>query len=263
MTLRRFVWPVLAVITIAALLLLVPASPAYLPRLMMRYGHMYDGHGIGYWRDALDSPDPEMRRQGVFNLGMLGPPAEEAIPDLARIMLNDPDWKMRAQAALALSKMAPASRKALPELSQALGDPEHFVRMNAAVALFRLRGDSRPAVPALIEALQNEENNVIPSSFSLTVQEMVVLALGRASAGTAEAVPALIDVLRTATTDHLRWYVVRALGTIGHLARDAAPQLVELCHTEDSGMREAAERPCATSAPSRPRGNDYPVHPVK
>jgi len=241
MTLRRVTWSVMALVTLVALALLIPASPAYLPTLMLRYGHLHDGHGTGYWVDALKSPDTETRRHAIFSLGMIGPEGEDAVPALADIMLKDPDNELRGEASLALSKMTPASRTAVPALAQALGDNDPVVRMNAASTLFRLKDESRPAVPALIEALNAEENQVMLAAFYMSVQEMMALALGRASAGTSEGVPALIDALRTAGTDRVRRAVVRALGFVGKHAREAAPQIAALRQHEDSDMRRVAE----------------------
>ncbi len=241
MTLRRLVWPVIGLIGLVGLGLLVPASPVYLPSLMMRYGHMYDGHGTGYWIDALNSPDAETRRHAIFSLGMLGSYAEDAVPPLADIMLTDADPGLRIEASLALSKMTPASRTAVPALGQALSDREPLVRMYAACTLFRLHEDSRPAVPALIQALPAKDNQVTLRNFSVSIQEMVALALGRASAGSAEAVPTLIETLRAASTDGLRWAVVRALGFIGTQAREAAPQILALRRHENSDLRAVAE----------------------
>ncbi len=178
MTKRRVVWGAIVLLTLIGLALLVPVSPAYVPNLMMRYGHLQEGHGTGYWIDALNTPDTAARRHAIYSLGMLGPAAEDAVPAVTNVMLHDPDGKTRGDASLALLKMLPASRNIVPELAQALSDPEPVVRMNAATILFRLKEDSRPAVPALIAAMKDKDNEALLTTFTISIQEMVALALG-------------------------------------------------------------------------------------
>jgi HEAT repeat protein len=241
MTKRRVLWSLAGLLMLVALALLIPSSPAYAPKLVERYVHQHDGHGTGYWMDALDSPDAQARRKAVHSLGMIGTDAEEAVPALAAVMREDPDVTVRIEASLALFRMAPASRSAVPALAEALGDDEPLVRMNAANTLFRLRTDARAAVPALIEAARAPENGGRLLTFGVTIREVATLALGRASAGTAEAVPALTQLLEAAETGGMRRAAVRALGDVGADARPAAPQLRALLTQDDSLLREAAE----------------------
>src|SRR5262249_36564614 len=149
----------------------------------------------------------------------------EAAPALAEIMLRDRNREVRIEAALALSKMSPASRPAVPALGQALQDPEPLVRMYATLALFRLRGEARPAVPALIQALGDERNQERLAQSGYTIRELMIGALGRASAGSAEAVPVLTEILEKGGTEAQRQAAARALGDVGAEARPAAPRL--------------------------------------
>jgi len=241
MTARRIVWALIALLALAALAVLIPGSPAYLPTLIRRHAHFHEGHGTGYWIEALNSPDAEVRRHAIFALGMLGTDAEDAVPALSAIMVDDPDGKLRGEAALALSKMTPASRAAVPALARALEDKDPLVRMNAVNALFRLRTEARPAAPALIQALNDRNNQITLAPFTTSIQEMAALALGRASAGTPEAVPALMEALKAALTDGLRYALIRALGDVGPEARPAASQILALRRHEHSDMRHAVE----------------------
>jgi HEAT repeat protein len=243
MTKRRALWLAAILVVLAAFSLLVPASPAYLPELVSRgyFGHYYDGHGTGYWSDALRDPDVEVRHHALTALGAMGADASDAVPALAVVLLEDPDRENRSRAALALSKMAPASRSAVPALAVALRDEEPFVRMNAATALFQLRTGAHEAVPALIQAFQDDINSKELPGFWVSIGEMMALALGRDSAGSEDGVAVLQKALADATTTRRRYILARALGEIGFEARPAAPQLRALLADKDEDVRRIAQ----------------------
>ncbi len=243
MTKRRVLWLVVTILVLAAFSVLIPASPAYLPTLVSEgyFGRYHDGHSVGYWTDSLKSNDVQLRRQAAYALGSIGSDASEAVPILATVMNEDSDPEARCQAALALSKMVPASRPVVPALARALQDDEPFVRMNAATALFRLRGSSQPAIPALIAGFKAPENALRLPLFRVTIQEMMALALGRASIGSADGVTVLKETLEAgAAPTRLRFIVARSLGFIGPAAGPAVPQLTVLLQDEDADVREAA-----------------------
>jgi FG-GAP-like repeat/HEAT repeats len=248
---------VVSAAALAGVALLVPGTPAYLPNWFAANGR-YDGHSLRYWVEALDSPDAELRYQAIDAVGRIGPDAAEAVPALATILQNAPKRGHRINASLALTKMAPATRAAVPALAGALNDEEPLVRMNAALALFRLGAEARPAVPALLEALRDKKNQMYPGGFALSIQEMLMLAVGRASAGSAVAVPVLTEGLRSTQGIGVRLAAARALGEVGPEARSAEPLLRELLREELPDFREAAEealhklgRP-TTPAPAEP-----------
>lgn len=228
--------------SLAGIGLFVPASPAYLPSLLVHYSHYQDGHSLGYWVRALDQPDAELRYRAILALGSIGPDAAEAVPALARILTEDADDKARHQAALALVKMAPATAAAMPALAQALDQDEvPSIRMNAAVALSRLGTQARPAVPALIRAMQRRSNRTNLGSFTVTIQDMAALALGRATVSTTEGVAPLTEALRSARTSGKRCSIAQALGEVGPPARSAEPLLRTLLTEDSPEVRAAAE----------------------
>ncbi len=266
MTRRRASRLVGAFVLLAAMAVLVPGSPLYLPKLVDS-GGWHDGHSKRYWIKALDSPDGDARRRAILALGAIGAEAGEAVPALAAILREGPDRADRIEASLALSKMAPASGEAVPALTEALQDQDPFVRMNAAVALLRLGAQARPAVPALLKALDDETNQTTPGLFSCTIQERVAVVLGRASAGTAEAVPALLKVLEAADSHPTRAAAVRGLGEVGAAARAAAPRLRPLLEDGNALVREAAEEALPkieggpVKAPARATAEDMELPP--
>jgi HEAT repeat protein len=236
---RPAVWLVAVLVVLAALALLVPGSPAYLPNFYQTEGQ-YDGHAASYWVKALHNPDENARYQAIFALGAIGSEAGEAVSPLAQIMLEDPDIEARHQAAFALTKMAPASRAVVPQLTQAVESPQPHVRMNAIMALFQLKEEAAPAVPALLRAVQDKQNQTNLDVFHLTIQSMAVRTLGRASHGSDTAVPLLRETLTGTRNPELRWAIAVALGEIGAPARPAAPDLRALLEDESRTVRESA-----------------------
>jgi HEAT repeat protein len=227
------------VVLLAGASVLIPGSPVYLPSFFT-YPGQYEGHSTRYWIKTLDNPDPEVRSRAVFALGAIGAEAGEAVPALAKILVEDPDREVRHQAAQALMKMEPASRGAVPALAEALADEEPAVRMNAAMALFRLRAEARPAIPALIKALNDPDNQTNLGTFTYSIQEMAAQALGRASGGSAEAVPALTAALDTGGSEEMRLAALRGLDEVGPEARSAVPRLRALLTDNSAKVRQAA-----------------------
>jgi HEAT repeat protein len=240
MTKHRAVWLVMALAMLAAFAVLIPGSPVYLPKLLITNAR-YDDHTTNYWIEALDSPDREHRKHAIRALGAIGAQAGEAVPALARILREDPDAEARSEAGFSLMKMAPASRTAVPALAEALEDKEPWVRMKAAMALFSLRTEARAAIPALIKAQKDDSNQTNLEAFHFTIQEMATLALGRASAGSAEAVPVLTAALEADDTDEMHMAAARALGEVGTPARPAAALLRALLKEKNKDLRLAAE----------------------
>jgi HEAT repeat protein len=237
---RLLFWVPALALALAGVAFALPASPFYLPDYLMKGGH-HDGHSTRYWIGRLSDPDAEARSRAIHALGAIGPEAGAAVPQLATILTQDPDPAPRYEAALALGKMRPASQGAVPALAEALADKDLRVRMNSAITLTSLGVASRPAVPALVRALQDVTNHDNVGAFSFTIQEEAAIALGRASAGTPEAVPALTETLKTTGVVPLRQAATRALGLVGPEARGAVPLLRKMLADEDAVPRWVVE----------------------
>jgi hypothetical protein len=233
---RRVLWLGLVIALLSAGTLLVPASPLSLANLL---GPRYEGHTRRHWINALNSPDVEVRRKAIHALGELGADAAQAVPGLAAILQNDADTSLRKEAAQALSKMAPASRAAVTELAAVLADDNMEIRFHAAVALLRLGEEARPAIPELTKALRDESNQTTVGDSTQTIWEVMVKALGRASAGSDEAVPALSSALEDAATIPMRVATIAALGEVGSAAHSAVPQLQKMLRDEDPLVHQA------------------------
>jgi len=238
---RRILWLLVVLTTFAGLALLIPGSPAYLLNFFGEDGRYYDEHAPAYWINMLDNPDPYNRYKALFALGSIGRDAGEAVPAVARHMREDPEDDIRAAASLALLKMVPASRSAVAALGQALKDPYLRVRMNAAFTLLRLREEAQPATDSLIQALEDEDNQTNLNLHHATIQEVVALALARASGGDPQAVAALIVTLRSAATEEICATLARAIGEMGAPARSALPPLQTLVKHPNPDVRRAAQ----------------------
>jgi hypothetical protein len=233
-------WSAVAVVPLAVLVVAVPGSPAYLPTVL-NSPDRYGGQSAGHWVRELESPDRDARLRAVHALGAIGPAAGEAAPALARVLVEDPDPQTRAEAALALSKMVPPARGVAPALGQALADEDPVVRANAALALLKLGPEARPAIDALTRAVRDDRNQTYTVTYTFSAAETAAVALGRATAGTPDAVPALTEVLETASSDWMRRAACRGLGEVGPPARPATPSLRILLGDNDADVRAAAE----------------------
>jgi len=254
---RKVVRLVVVLCLLAGLAVLIPGSPVYLPDLVVSSDE-YEGRSARSWARDLKDPDGPTRSRAIFAVGTVGEP--ESAPVLAEIMTTDPDGNARAEASLAISKIKGAGKKVVPELARALKDDELLVRMNAARTLFQIGVDARPAVPALIEALHDERNEAHQDRFVNTIQEIVALALGRATAGTDEGVAALTEALESARTNPVRGTICRALGDVGPQAAPALPLIREHLGSQHTPLKESALKACQKIEGDKPgaRQGDVP-----
>jgi HEAT repeat protein len=226
--------------------LAVPASPLYLAKLL-RPAARYEGQFLSHWLDALQSPEAKERQEAAHLLGSVEIDPDdtgEAVKALTKVLLEDSDRGARIEASLALTKVkgdSPALARSVPELAQALEDKEVMVRLNTARVLLNLGGQARPAVPALLKALQDKANDDNGKAFFYTVKEISALALGKASAGTDVAVPALRELLAASKTADSKHALVRAIGFVGPEARPALPELRALLSYPDAQVHVVVE----------------------
>lgn len=254
---RRVVRVVFAAAVLAGLAVVIPGSPVFLPDLLVGPGH-YDGRPARHWVREAGSSDPAVRRQAVRALAAVGGELPgEAAPALAAILTTADDPADRWQAAISLYHIGPAATAAVPALGAALADSEPGVRMAAAAALHRYGAAAKPAVPDLLRAIDRDGNDDDNAGFAMTVREQIGLALGRASAGTADGVPALVDGLEGAAFPPGRRLYARALGEVGPAAVAAAPSLQWLLREEQDPETQEALRDALAKIGSAP-GPDHP-----
>jgi HEAT repeat protein len=97
------------------------------------------GKPVGYWVEALQSPEPRLRKEAAFKLGNAGLVEPTVFPAVVAT-LKDTDPQVRAEAVKALVKYGRAAREALPVLEEMRQrDTDPSVRTVAARALDALR----------------------------------------------------------------------------------------------------------------------------
>jgi hypothetical protein len=209
---KRFLaWSVVCVVVVVGIIFAVPGS-RYMAVGYLRREPMVEYYPAGYYTHALESAEPERRKNAAFRLGMLGPDGGPVAPALAKA-LGDEDDLVRINAALALFKIGRPGMAAVPALAVALHDRLSLVRMDAALALTRIGPDARAAVPELVASLGRPENRGRMPNFPRSPGEQMVLALGAIGPAAHDAVPAL----RAALGDNeigMRWAAARALRRI-------------------------------------------------
>lgn len=86
--------------------------------------------------------DPESCAWAAESLAEFGPQAADALPHLAKLLLNANSWVTRETAAKVLNSFGPASKQAIPALEQAvLSDNYNLVRTAVALTLSSFRDD--------------------------------------------------------------------------------------------------------------------------
>jgi HEAT repeat protein len=246
-TLRFLFLGTIIVVGAAVIALLIPGVTTGIMNRV--YRTRYGGHTTDHWVRELKNADPKARQEAVFALGVIGAEAEEAVPEVCKL-LKDPEPRVRCDAALALLKMYPASRKTAPDLAEVLEDEMPLARINAAIALNRLALEARPAVPALVKALGDKRNDLWIPGFQITIREALLQALGRATAGSTDGVEALSKGLKDdslpqemppETRLNCRAAAARALGEVGPEAREAVPLLKAAAKESEPKLRDAAQ----------------------
>ena len=165
----------------------------------------------------------EVRAAGAKSLGVLGPQAEAALPNLLRA-LHDSEPYVAMEAGGALGRIGKPS---IPGLTLALTDTNRFVRHAAVYALGEMGMEAEPAVPELIETLQDPDSTVRSSTdYSLSLIGFPTLlalsnVIDHADPGArAEAVKEFIRFYRS--------------------VRLMAPALNKMAHAADAGSRALA-----------------------
>jgi HEAT repeat protein len=177
---------------------------------------------------ALKDEDARVRLEAAENLGLIGPPAADAVPVLLKLAKQDADPLVRVVAARAVACIDPKNETAVPILVEALKDKAGKVRKSAAQSLGDLGPGARSAVAALIETAKDLDP---------TVSWAVIDALGQIGPDAETAVPTLVEALKDAGTCGA---AVEALGQLGPKARTAIPALEAVLKEDSAPLRWTA-----------------------
>ena len=217
---------------------------------------------------GLSDPDGEVRTELLLAIAKLAhalPVPTTDFEDGEDPPRPSPEELERLETALQLKVQATRSILTL------INDRDPGVRWNAAALLGALGVEAKLVVPALTRMLRTETTPLtqndrtiglaplashysdvgmywLPSGWPelLELRLSAIGALGRLKAGSVEAVPELVAILRTEKDMRTRWFIASALHEIGPSAGAAVPTLIELLRS-----REVVELP-----PDKARGAD-------
>jgi len=196
----------------------------------------------------------EKARRGVaYILGQIGPAAAPATAALANLV-EDPDEDVAQEALIALAKIGPDAKDAVPVLQKVVQQPDSPNAHGAAYALGKIGPAAATAGPALVKLLDNPDPEVALVG---------AWALVQVHPGSAEVAAKAVPVLVAGLADPLpqaRETAAKALGSLGALAKDAAPALEKATQDEDPGVRDAAAQalPAVREAAPQPQPQPQP-----
>jgi HEAT repeat protein len=181
------------------------------------------GPAVAALADHLEDQEPGVREAAVRALSALGRQATLALPPLRaalkRLSLGDrDDSTLRTAAAEAFSAIRNPPTASVPELVQALDDPSAPVRFGAAQALGEWGAEGDPAVGKLLQLSLGDADSA--------VRLEAAIALYRIDRRTENILPLLVRVLRE-PDEARRWLAADCLRSMGPLAREAVPALLE------------------------------------
>jgi len=201
----------------------------------------FEGRSTAEWLKTLGGKDEKERARAARSLAMIGKPASEAIPALAKALLGSPkNEDLRVNAALALGKVAVSPedqwKSRIPDLPGKEPGPGADPAPAPAPAppdpaAAKLSESVRKtAVPALVKALSDPATDVrINAAF----------ALGLLGEDAAEAAKALLKSL-TEKSDGLRANAAVALASMPGAAEDAVPALAKMLSDPHASAANAA-----------------------
>jgi HEAT repeat protein len=137
--------------------------------------------------DALQSPDPNVRRAAAEALVKIGPTAKGAVPSLIELLDDHDSWDAAAEA---LGRMGREARAAVPKLLavfeavQMPGSPEEYVPI--VHALGGIGPDARDALPAVLKLADVDDPEI---------RHAAVMALARIDPTNSSLVPQLRRLL--------------------------------------------------------------------
>lgn len=181
---------------------------------------------IRFTRKLYDS-DPMTRACAAKQLGYLGRQANNASPDLIKLLHDEQNDGVRGNVADALWEIGPAEMPEVRELIELVKDRDVYVRLYAGFALGYFTpqySDQKKVVFALIAATKDQDS---------VVRWVAVKGLARLGSTARDAVPVLIQILHDPRIP-LRAQAITALGLMGADALEAVPALLDvLYHTDD------------------------------
>jgi HEAT repeat protein len=161
--------------------------------------------------------DEKQAESAAHVLGLIGPPAAEAVPDLiALLQRRSFPTAAREEAAFALGRIGEPNAEIVPALVVALKDGKMEVRRQGADALGWIGPAAGEAVPALVAALKDDEPEVAKKACQAL-----------SFVGEASATSALLEAFQSDRTE-IVVAAGRALWRLGAKAEAVLPALLSL-----------------------------------
>ncbi len=197
---------------------LIPSSPFFITQWFLST-ESYEGKTAKYWVQGLGSNDDATRGKSLEALGFMPEMASSQAKRLGQLLNTEKSDALRILASQALSKMSIPSEECLPQLAKALDDEELLVRANAARCLLRLGPATSKCFDPILAAVQNRENQAYVG-FTTTIQETLILVLGRAISGSTPqqktiGIAQLVQLLEGGPTHEIKNSAIRGLGMSG------------------------------------------------
>jgi hypothetical protein len=183
----------------------------------------------------LTNSSPQIRCRAAVALGLMGKPAEPAVPALLNA-LHDSDKNTRRKAADALDCIGQQPNLVVPALARLLDDPD--VEDVATKALGDFRDRATNAIPALLTLFQTEYNSLNQTRGQYRSDD-IALAVNKIAPEVArkEIIPRLIDRIHHPASP---WNQSMTLGTLGQMTNQpevAMPVLLEALDNHDNFTR--------------------------
>ena len=208
----------------------------------------YKGKPISFWVRQLENKDAASRQEAVDVMAVIGPEASSAMPALLKT-LDDDNTAVRMATLHALRRIGPGAKPAIPKLIEALSDRDDNFRHAAVDALSSIGPDAKAALPALLKAARQAEDSykVQPGPPLMffqaerrSIDESVLLALGRIGRDDKAAIQALAEIVKSDDVDFD--YRKRAVQALGMTGPAAGPALVEFLRSQKSTRGSATEK---------------------
>ena len=225
-----------------------------------RYGLLeWHKKDVEFLIEKLENGDIGDRDRAATAVGMIGEPAQAAVPALIRVLEDEISWTRRnAAEALdpfgpspsnrkpgglseafrremvrcgvtwALGQIGPPAIDAVPVLLLALKDPDETVRSNAAKSLGQIGKQDIALLPDLVRAMNDE---------SWGVRVSAAYAVYRTDRSQWDIVLPLLTEALNHERDFIRSDVVDVLGDIKAPIQDVMPLLVKALNDENASVR--------------------------
>jgi HEAT repeat protein/V8-like Glu-specific endopeptidase len=178
---------------------------------------------VGFLREKLKDTDVRVRSYAARALGLIGPEARSAGPDLLEVLKKkDSDAVVRQQAARSLGLIRYGdNQEVITTLTACLDDIDRLVRIAAAEALTHVRRSDITQLKKLLKH-QDEEVRVVAAT-----------ALGYLGRGARAALRDLIEAARSNTDRQVRKACIQTLAKFKEDAKDALPVFIDAMKDEE------------------------------